>query len=701
METKTAILERHILKQLEALGYREGETVRLRAFHPVKGSRPGINSEFVYPNIPSDLLAKQQADGLGVYLVVNPGGHKDSDIQACRAIFYEHDDMEKDISKSLWQQLGLPEPSLQVDTGGKSVHSYWTLSEPISPADWRELQSALLDFADADRKLKNPSRVMRLAGCRHAQSMEFSRIVGGCEKPYPSAQLKSIIIPSTSAPQKISWAEFNQSFRVPIPDTVPLEICLSKRNRDLLDRGEADGSRSDSAFRLAADLKGVAEWLQVEGQRYTGDPYSLFIEFCQRCPGGGGWQQSEWDQIWKSATSKDRSSVLSPEYLSNCIKGWAWKNCPERDVLKVEDKIQGMPLPRGAVEIQEVPEGATDEEKLRQDIANYIKVADLGTSFQLIPLRNKIAQRHGITKSEIDDLARELERGDGGCLAATSDLLIETFSEIEERASGGVLPGVPCGFYDLDAMTQGFQRSDLIIAAGRPGMGKTSFVLNIARNIAGLQKLPVGIFSLEMSKAQLVYRLLSSEVEIVASRLRTGRIAEHEWEKLGHAISVLASMPIFVDDTPGLRLSELRTKCRRLKAEQGGSLGCVMIDYIQLMSGRGENRVQEIAFISRGLKALARELNCPIIALSQLSRGVESRTNKRPMMSDLRESGQIEQDSDLIMMLYREEYYEPDTPDRGIAEVNIVKHRHGPTGTVKMLFEPEFTRFRNLVAPKN
>ena len=224
-----------------------------------------------------------------------------------------------------------------------------------------------------------------------------------------------------------------------------------------------------------------------------------------------------------------------------------------------------------------------------------------------------------------------------GGLTATSDILIDTFSEIEQRSLGVVLPGVPCGFYDLDAMTQGFQRSDLIITAGRPSMGKTSFVLNIARNIAALQKLPVAIFSLEMSKLQLVYRLLSSEVEMESSRLRTGRIAQNEWEKLGHAISILSQMPVFIDDTPNISVSEMRSKCRRLQAEQGGALGLILIDYLQLMEGSSENRVQELSKITRSLKGLARELNVPIIALSQLSRGVESRTNKRPMMSDLRE----------------------------------------------------------------
>jgi replicative DNA helicase len=529
-------------------------------------------------------------------------------------------------------------------------------------------------------------------------------------------------------------------------------------------------------------------------------------------------------------------------------------------------------------------------------------VMDKYTRRLLIQAGGEVAQLGYDTSLPLEEVLDQAEqklfnitqvRPQGG-LTATSDILIDTFSEIEQRSLGVVLPGVPCGFYDLDAMTQGFQRSDLIICAGRPSMGKTAICLNIARNIAALQKLPVAVFSLEMSKLQLVYRLLSSEVEMESSRLRTGRIAQQEWERLGHAISVLSQMPVFIDDTPNASVTEMRSKCRRLQAEHGGALGLILIDYLQLMEGSSDNRVQELSKITRSLKGLARELNVPIIALSQLSRGVESRTNKRPMMSDLREcvtgdtlvwltdgrrlpivdlvgqtpevismdkqgqlikaqadcvwevgtkpvfelttasgrkikatgrhrlytlsgwqqlqdlqtgdrlavanhmpmfdlvktemktqsisqhrmaalrgtsyggsshfkfaptrdvllsyadilcstelkdiatsdldwdeiaeikplgevtvydltvpgpaswmadgivshnSGSIEQDADLIMMLYREEYYEPDTPDRGIAEVIVTKHRNGPTGTVKLLFEPQFTRFRNLANP--
>jgi replicative DNA helicase len=281
-------------------------------------------------------------------------------------------------------------------------------------------------------------------------------------------------------------------------------------------------------------------------------------------------------------------------------------------------------------------------------------------------------------------------------LTPVSSTLIQTFETIETYQQGLAIPGLPCGFYDLDAMTSGFQPSDLIIIAGRPSMGKTAFAIGIAQNISRSHRLPIAIFSLEMSKQQLVQRMLSSESGIESIRLRSGRISPSEWEPLSRAIGNLSELPMFIDDTPNPTVTEIRSKCRRLRSEQG-NLGLVLLDYLQLMEGSSpDNRVQELARITRGLKGLARELNVPVIALSQLSRNLESRTNKRPIMSDLRESGSIEQDADLVIMLYREEYYVPDTCDRGIAEVIITKHRNGPTGTVKLLFDSHITRFKNI-----
>ncbi|NEO99057.1 MAG: replicative DNA helicase [Symploca sp. SIO2E9] len=280
-------------------------------------------------------------------------------------------------------------------------------------------------------------------------------------------------------------------------------------------------------------------------------------------------------------------------------------------------------------------------------------------------------------------------------LTPISETLVQTFQEIKNRDPDLNLPGIASDFYDLDNITGGFQRSDLVIVAGRPSMGKTSFALGIARSVS--EHLPVAIFSLEMSKEQLVQRLLASEAQIGSNYLRSGRIAQNQWAQLSHALGTLSELPIFIDDAANPTVMQMRSQLRRLQAEKAGKLGLVLIDYLQLMEGSGnENRVQELSRITRSLKGLARELKVPIIALSQLSRGVETRTNKRPMMSDLRESGSIEQDADLVMMLYRDCYYHPDSPDRDIAELIIAKHRNGPTGTVKLVFNPELTKFLSL-----
>ena len=283
-------------------------------------------------------------------------------------------------------------------------------------------------------------------------------------------------------------------------------------------------------------------------------------------------------------------------------------------------------------------------------------------------------------------------------LVPVADTIVNAFNTIENLQQGTVLPGIPSGFYDLDALTSGFSRSDLIIVAGRPAMGKTSFCLSIAANIAKQQKLPVAIFSLEMSREQLAQRMLSSDAKIASNKLRSGRLAQNEIEPLINAVGNLSELPIYIDDTANLTIMQMRTQVRRLQGKLKTELGLVLLDYLQLMEGSGsDNRVQELSKMTRSLKGLARELNVPIIALSQLSRGVEQRNNKRPMLSDLRESGSIEQDADLVVMLYRDEYYNPDTPERGVAEAIIVKHRNGPVGTVKLLFQGEFTKFENLL----
>lgn len=275
--------------------------------------------------------------------------------------------------------------------------------------------------------------------------------------------------------------------------------------------------------------------------------------------------------------------------------------------------------------------------------------------------------------------------------------LMETLSRIEEMSkNGGELTGISTGFIDLDSKTSGLQKSNLILVAARPSMGKTAFSVNIAQNSAMMGKETVAIFSLEMSKGQLVQRMLSSEAHIEIQKVISGDLSEDEWVRLSKAMGPLAQAKLYIDDTPAISLAEIKAKCRKLKIEHG--LDLVMIDYIQLMSGDGrtENRQQEISKISRGLKEMARELDIAVVALSQLSRAPELRSDHRPIMSDLRESGAIEQDADVVMMLYRDEYYNPDTEKKSIGEIIITKQRNGPTGTVELVWMGQFTKFLNM-----
>jgi len=261
------------------------------------------------------------------------------------------------------------------------------------------------------------------------------------------------------------------------------------------------------------------------------------------------------------------------------------------------------------------------------------------------------------------------------------------------------MTGLPTGFHDFDGQTSGLQKGDLIIVAGRPSMGKTTFSMNVAENAAIETGKPVAVFSMEMPGESLVMRMLSSIGRIDQHKIRTGKLADEDWPKLTHAVGVLAEAPVYIDDSPALSPTELRAKSRRL-AREVGDLGLIVIDYLQLMQvhGSSENRTAQISEISRSLKGLAKELNCPVIALSQLNRSLEQRPNKRPVMSDLRESGAIEQDADLIVFIYRDEVYNEDSPDKGVAEIIIAKQRNGPIGTVRQTFIGQYTRFENYIA---
>ncbi len=298
-----------------------------------------------------------------------------------------------------------------------------------------------------------------------------------------------------------------------------------------------------------------------------------------------------------------------------------------------------------------------------------------------------------LAEKSIFDISQGINRSG---LEPISSVLDQTFTQLEELyRNKSDLTGIPSGFRDLDRKTAGFQRSDLILIAARPAMGKTSFMLNVVVN-AALSKVPVAVFSLEMSRSQLVSRILSLEAMVDLEKMRTGKLMEDDWTKIAHALGPLSKAPIYLDDNASANSMEMMSKCRKLKMEKG--LGLIVIDYLQLMEGRKktDNRQQEISEISRALKIMAKELQVPVIALSQLSRAPETRTDHRPILSDLRESGAIEQDADIVMFLYRDDYYHEDTEKRNVVEIILAKHRNGSTGMVELAWIPQYTKFGNL-----
>jgi replicative DNA helicase len=334
----------------------------------------------------------------------------------------------------------------------------------------------------------------------------------------------------------------------------------------------------------------------------------------------------------------------------------------------------------------------------RAVLRRLITVSDEISGEAFNPQGKEVKQLLDEAEAKIFSIAEDGSRGKQGFQEIQPLLtqVVERIDELYNRENPNDITGVPTGFVDLDRMTSGLQKGDLIIVAGRPSMGKTAFSVNIGEHVAVDSGLPVAIFSMEMGGSQLAMRMLGSVGRLDQTRLRTGRLNDEDWPRLTHAIQKMNGAQIYIDETPGLNSMELRARSRRL-ARTCGTLGLVIVDYLQLMSANsaGENRATEISEISRNLKGLAKELNCPVIALSQLNRSLEQRPNKRPVMSDLRESGAIEQDADLILFIYRDEVYNPDTTDKGIAEIIIGKQRNGPIGDVRLTFLGQFTKFEN------
>ena len=375
------------------------------------------------------------------------------------------------------------------------------------------------------------------------------------------------------------------------------------------------------------------------------------------------------------------------------------------DLVTLQERLKNKDVPAELTSIEFIS-GIINDVPTSANIKHYA-----GTVSEKALLRRMIKATEGIAntcylgKESVDTIMESTEKQIFDLLQKKSsdefvpirDVVLSVIDKIESAAKHkGTVTGLATGFYDLDYKTSGFQPSDLILVAARPSMGKTAFVLNLAQHIAVKNHVTTAIFSLEMSKDQLVNRILSMESKVDSQLIRTGNLSANDWEKLIESAGEISKAPLIIDDTPGISISELRSKCRKMKLEN--DLGLVIIDYLQLMSGgskRSDSRQQEISDISRSLKALAREINAPVIALSQLSRACETRPDHRPILSDLRESGAIEQDADVVMFIYRDDYYNKDTDKKNISEIIIAKQRNGPIGTVELVWLPNYTKFAN------
>ena len=375
------------------------------------------------------------------------------------------------------------------------------------------------------------------------------------------------------------------------------------------------------------------------------------------------------------------------------------------DLVTLQESLKTKDLPEELSSVEFLGE-LLDSVPTSVNVRHYAQVvADKSALRRMIRANEEIANMCYLDKEPVETIMETTEKRIFDLLQKKSaddfvpiqDVVLSVINKIEMAAKHkGTVTGISTGFYDLDYKTSGLQPSDLILVAARPSMGKTAFVLNLAQYICVRNKVPTAIFSLEMSKDQLINRVLSMESKVDSQAMRTGNLNQADWEKLIESAGIISEAPLIIDDTPGISIGELRSKCRKYKLEN--DLKLVIIDYLQLMTGGGrgsESRQQEISDISRSLKALARELNAPVIALSQLSRACETRPDHRPMLSDLRESGAIEQDADVVMFIYRDDYYNKDTDKKNISEIIIAKQRNGPIGTVELVWLPKYTKFAN------
>lgn len=468
---------------------------------------------------------------------------------------------------------------------------------------------------------------------------------------------------------------------------IPLIECVAKVTRMALEGSFASG-RNQMGYAIATDLIGVEQYLSSNGIQYEGTASGLFTQWCSDVNLDSDTPKGQPARIWKSAEKGSPTPSRPVDSIQKTLKWWQWKHQPTQ---QAQSFSTDNPVALGQTGN---PQEISDVERLRLDLQLYDQETD---PLKRILLENNLGKNYSLRGSRLADALKHINPNQEAEFSSIEEIIPDLFAQIEARSMSTDLPGYRTLFDDLDAMIQGFQPGDLIIVAARPSMGKTALMLQIAKNLSQFHEMSVLFFSLEMSKKQLMFRLLSSECEIPAQNLIAGRVSDPEWLKVSQAIGRINGIKLNINDSASLTVEMIEDSAKKM-AKDKNSIGMIVIDYLQLLATDGdENRTIGLSKITRRLKVIARDLSVPVVALSQLSRSVEQRQDKRPVMSDLRDSGGIEQDADQVMMLYRDEYYNPNSMDRGLCEIIVRKNRNGPLGTVKLLFEPQYVKFKNLV----
>ena len=505
----------------------------------------------------------------------------------------------------------------------------------------------------------------------------------------PLWMIEAMLSDDQSEDSPSNWSEFDKSFSLPCDYQVDLVAACAPKTRKVLDQGATDKGRNDTGAQIARDLLGTANYLDGIGQRYHGDPKAIFSEWCARFGLAQDKPKGQPKTIWSKAEKDRPSPSLNPSQIEGCLKSWVWKSIVGVHRGSQEPR-QGAQNDQRGQSVAGTDVGASEPgltaEDLRAAIAQYSEIKD---PFERHMFAKQVKTDFRASNADLSNLSRALKPLATTGAEELSSILSSTFDEIERRSMGEPLPVVKTGFLDLDRKLIGFKKKHLVILGGRAAMGKTAMAVALSLSAAS-QGSRVLFVSLEMTKQEISERMLSNLASVNSRNIQTGEIPLDRWDSLGTAISKLSNLEIIIDDTPRLPVIQIEDLALEHKAD------IVFVDHALKLDAPGRDDRERVVYITGFLKDMAKRIDAPVVLLSQINREVQKQSNKRPSISDLKQSGSLEEDADLILLMYREEYDDPGTTNKGVAEVIIGKHRNGPTGTVKLLFEPEYSRFRNL-----